>query len=326
VTALPVGFELLGTLWDDASLTGPAQWVVHQLIPADGLTMLYGIGKVGKSSLAAQLAIAVANGAPFLGRATSAGPVMWINLERSKRQMFARFATVSKRERLTKNPVLTFTGLWAEHAVHQLEAILKTLTLIPPRLVVIDSLGPFLQLEDENDNAEIIKRLTPLGSLAHGLEIAILVLFHDRKSEGAKGRAIRGGGAFLAVVDAAYQMRYDHDGGNANARRLECVGNYDELPTAINLRYHEGIHVVDEETRRAWLDKVLLVLPEEGNGSEGMVVSKIVERTTKDKKTVQRALGKLLEEGSVSRENGAGNKPDKWFKRGQILVGQKALI
>src|SRR5438093_2769123 len=154
MTALPAGFELLGALWDDASLTGPTQWVVHQLIPADGLTMLYGIGKIGKSSLAAQLAIGVANGKPFLGRAATAGPVVWLNLERSKKQMFARFATVSQRERRTLQPVLTFTGLWPEHAVYQLQTILKTLP-IPPRLVVIDSLAPFLQLEDENDNAEI---------------------------------------------------------------------------------------------------------------------------------------------------------------------------
>ena len=318
-------FEPLGALWDDPALSGPTLWTVDKLIPADGLTMLYGIGKVGKSSLAAQLAVAVANGTQFLGRATEAGPVIWLNLERSRKQMFSRFKTVSRDTRPRFHPILTFTGLWPDKAIATLESVLTTVKTIPPKLVVVDSLSPFLQLEDENDNAEITRRLAPLAAVAHGLGIAILVLFHDRKSEGAKGRAIRGGGAFLAVVDAAFHMRYDHDG-STNNRRLECVGNYDELPAALNLRYEAGVHVVDEETRRAWLDKVLLALPEAGNGTaEGMLVSKIVERTGSDKKTVQRALAKLREEGSVSREDGAGRHGDRWWRAGPVVVGQLPL-
>ena len=57
-------------------------WLLSDLLPADGLAMLAAAPKVGKSTLARCLAVAVAdpNRSEFLGRAVATGPVFHLAL------------------------------------------------------------------------------------------------------------------------------------------------------------------------------------------------------------------------------------------------------
>jgi Mrp family chromosome partitioning ATPase len=51
----------------------PENWLVDGLLPTGGLSVLVGKPKAGKSTLARALAVAVARGEPWLGRATFPG-------------------------------------------------------------------------------------------------------------------------------------------------------------------------------------------------------------------------------------------------------------
>src|SRR5439155_18507176 len=56
-------------------------WLVEGLLPLGGLSLLAAKPKVGKSTLARNLALAVARGEPFLDRAVRPGPVVYLALE-----------------------------------------------------------------------------------------------------------------------------------------------------------------------------------------------------------------------------------------------------
>src|SRR6266571_8362816 len=62
-------------------------WIVNELIPRPGVTMLIGPPKVGKSFLALDLAFKVSRGEPFMGRATKASKVLYLQLDTSEKIM-----------------------------------------------------------------------------------------------------------------------------------------------------------------------------------------------------------------------------------------------
>src|SRR5438128_2619117 len=59
----------------------PVVWVWHRFIASGRLTLLSAYAKVGKSTFAYQLAIAVAQGRPFLDLPTTQGPVLILAVE-----------------------------------------------------------------------------------------------------------------------------------------------------------------------------------------------------------------------------------------------------
>ena len=54
----------------------PTQWLVNNLVP-EGLMVLSGAPKIGKSFLSLELAVAVATKGSFLGHPTSTKRVFW---------------------------------------------------------------------------------------------------------------------------------------------------------------------------------------------------------------------------------------------------------
>lgn len=63
---------------------------------AEGLTLLCGAPKIGKSWFVLQMCAAVALGTPFLGRTTSPGPVLYLAYEDSGRRLQARLQTLGE--------------------------------------------------------------------------------------------------------------------------------------------------------------------------------------------------------------------------------------
>lgn len=74
----------------------PTEWLVDGLVPAEGITVLGGGVKEGKSYFAQNLALAVATGADFLGRKTKKTAVEYIELDHPNEADFrARFAVMA---------------------------------------------------------------------------------------------------------------------------------------------------------------------------------------------------------------------------------------
>ena len=61
----------------------PTRWLWDQTLPAAGASVLVSKPKIGKSTFAANLALAIARGLPFLGRNTQQSPVAYLSLDES---------------------------------------------------------------------------------------------------------------------------------------------------------------------------------------------------------------------------------------------------
>ena len=66
-------------------------WLLEGILPAGGLGLLAAKPKVGKSTLARCLALAVASGEPFLDRPTLKGAVIYLALEEKRSEVRAHF-------------------------------------------------------------------------------------------------------------------------------------------------------------------------------------------------------------------------------------------
>jgi len=66
-------------------------------------------------------------------------------------------------------------------------------------LVVLDTLGHFLPVDDENDAAKMMKALIPLNRITDA-GAALLINNHPRKSQGEEGLSTRGSGALAGFA------------------------------------------------------------------------------------------------------------------------------
>jgi hypothetical protein len=229
----------LDELLADSTLPTDVEWLVEGLIPRGGMTVVYGIGKGGKTTLLSHLAAAIVSGREFLDRSVREGPVLWLDLE--------QHVTLTRRKldeagaAGCSNPLHVYNG-----PAPRTDEVARELAKRGAVAVVIDSLSKYLCLKDENDAAEVTARLGPLLDLAHGANAAVIAIHHDRKSDGALGRNMRGSSAFLAAVDVAIGVK--REAGDEFRRRLDCVSRYDEVDEEISVRLTPSGYVSEQSS------------------------------------------------------------------------------
>src|SRR5438034_11554038 len=103
--------------------------------------------KVGKSTLAYALALAVAQGRPFLGHSTIGGPVLILAVEEHPRDAILRLQQFGHRD---NDPIHLHTGLLKSDEIPYVRSFVKKHGI---RLVILDTLATYWNIEDENDNA-----------------------------------------------------------------------------------------------------------------------------------------------------------------------------
>ncbi|MGI8578524.1 MAG: AAA family ATPase [Nocardioidaceae bacterium] len=156
------------------------------LIP-EGMSLLVGGPKIGKSWLAFDVALAVAAGGVVLGRVPvgSSRPVLMLALADGDRRLQDR-----ARELLNGDPIppslAYLTRIEPGHAVETVEAWLATLPADETPLVIIDTLGrvmpPALLGESSYQrDYRVASRLKRICDDHPGM--ALLVLHHDRKAQ-----------------------------------------------------------------------------------------------------------------------------------------------
>lgn len=175
----------IGSRWSAEDLMGATfpepKWAVPGLIP-EGVTLLAGAPKVGKSWLALGLAQAVASGGHALGRVpVDPGDCLYYALEDTPRRIQRRLAMVLEGAPVPGRLHFDF-GWQPDTAVADLETWLEDHG--GARLVVVDVLarvrGP--ALVGESAYGADYAALVPLKRLADLHHVAIVVVHHVRKA------------------------------------------------------------------------------------------------------------------------------------------------
>lgn len=307
---LPIGSEEPNRVFSFTALsdllTEPEEetaYIWDRVLPASGLSILAAKPKVGKSTLARNLAVAVARGEPFFGRDTARGAVLYLALEEKRAEIAAHF----RRMGAASESILVFAGAAPEDA---LDALTVAINEYSPALVIVDPLQRLVRLTDINEYAQVSNAMEPLVALARSSGAHILALHHLGKGDRAEGDAVLGSTALFASVDALLTMRQKND-----HRSLSSIQRYGE-----NL--HETIVVLDPETgittpggnmatvRLAEAKRAVM----EHLGNEELTEPDIKERVGGDQTLTAKALRALLIDTQIDRV-GAGKRNDPYKYR-----------
>jgi replicative DNA helicase len=152
----------------------PEDWFVEGLITT-GLTVLTGASKIGKSWAALQLVTALDQGGCFLGSLKCQKcDTLYLALEDTFKKM---------QKRMRKQGTGIFNGSRLEirrHTPADLRAFLKANAQF--RVVIIDTFQKMMGISDLTDYSQTVNGMSALKDIADSLNIAVIVIHHNRKT------------------------------------------------------------------------------------------------------------------------------------------------
>ncbi len=188
------------------------RWLVEALWSEQGVGIVGGEPKCGKSFLALDIAVAVAAGVPCLRHfrpagsgavllfaAEDAGHIVRTRLEGIAQAAGARFETLDIA-------VIDVPTLRLDHR-NDRQRLIETVERVRPSLLVLD---PLVRLHgiDENAVAEVAPILGFLRDIQRRFETAVLLVHHARKSGATRpGQALRGSSELHAWGDSNLYLR-----------------------------------------------------------------------------------------------------------------------
>lgn len=281
-------------------------WVWEPFLPEGGLVLLAAFMKVGKSAFAHAMAVAVAQGIPFLDFPTKQGGVLILAVEEHPRDVERRLRRFGMR---SEDSIHVHVGP-LDHSPKTLNTIRQFILDNGISLVVLDTLARYWGIRDENDNAQVREWVSPLLDLARETGAVVLLVHHERKTAGEDGRGIRGGSALFGLVDQALILDR-RQGGESTHRTLSAIGRYDETPREVVLALvgdaYRKLGTAEELNLEAAKAKVWEALSEEPRD-----VPALAKETGLKEKETRRALEALRDQ--VIRE-GKGRKGDPYTYR-----------
>ena len=188
-------------------------WLVEQLWADEAVGILGGEPKCGKSFLALQMGVAVASGAPCLGRfaVSRPGRVLVFPAEDAlhivRHRLDALCSTADLELANIDLQVITAPRLRLDLDADR-QALAETVAHHQPKLLVLD---PFVRLHrvDENASQQVAPLLAFLRELQRQHNLAVLVVHHARKGAAncRAGQALRGSSEFHAWGDSNLYLR-----------------------------------------------------------------------------------------------------------------------
>lgn len=185
------------TGWTHSELMGvnfpEPRCIIEGLLP-EGLTVLAGSAKIGKSWMALQMAQSVASGADFLGRPTLAGPVLYLALEDGARRLKSRLI----KQRADAGPsdlAIRYETDWPKLEHGGLIALQAAIEEMVPALVILDTFTRARDLSVQENAPEVSRAVETLQGMARSGGLALVVVHHHNK------------GASVGVRDALLNLR-----------------------------------------------------------------------------------------------------------------------
>ncbi len=220
--------DLLSSLmkWNDIlNLDVRTEYLLSKLIPKNSITLLFGRGGIGKTSLMMQIGRSIAGGLPFGDLQTIITPVYYVDFENPLAVLKERVEKIGESDNLyvwhisneIQPPKLDSTG-W------------ELYKQLPPGLIIFDTLRAS-HLSDENDSKPmslIMGRLKELREMG----FTILLLHHTPKGN---DNTFKGSTALLDLCDHVLGLEEvkDLDG---ESIEFDCQNLY-KLGTRMKTRY-----------------------------------------------------------------------------------------
>ncbi|MBQ3566499.1 MAG: AAA family ATPase [Oscillospiraceae bacterium] len=233
----------------------PIEYCVENLI-AEGLCILAGAPKIGKSWLSLDICLSIAKGNNVLGQNTKQGTALYLCLEDSMTRLQNRLYEITDEptEHLHFSIMADTIGNGLEMQIRKFKSAYQDL-----RIVVIDTLQKVRNCEDSNYGNDY-RDLTVIKNLADELKITIILVHHTRKCKdtdpfnmisGSTGLRGCSDGAFvLSVKDKqSYEASLYCEGRDIESR---------EIKLKFNSEQHRWICVADSITQPEKFDDEII--------------------------------------------------------------------
>lgn len=281
-------------------------WLIEGLLPSGGFSVITAKPKVGKSTLTKQMALNIARGEPFLGRAAMQGAVIYLALEDKRSEIRKHLRAMG----MTGNdPFYLYAGGAPLDAIKRITA---DITAIKPVLLVIDTLFRLIRLKDGNSYNEVTNALDPLIRLARDSGVSILAVHHSKKGESDVEDCLLGSTAIFGSVDTTILLkRYE------GYRTIQSRQRYgDDMPETV-LVFDKAIGTTDiggsktDQDIHSIENAILEFLEKQTEP----VDEKTIRAETAGKCTVKvKALRALVKEGKILRiGKGKSGNPFLYF-------------
>lgn len=175
-SAVPTDFKLLSFRDFMDQPDENVSYCVDGLLPDGGMSLLCGKPKAGKSTLAHQLALAVARGTSFLGRPCIQGKVILLSHEGHKSRVKHHFMSLGATG---DEPILVYCDVAPAEATKKLAGLLEQYP--DTKLVIIDTAQRFLRIKDLNDYVKADSAMEPLMKIARQTGTHIVLVHHSKK-------------------------------------------------------------------------------------------------------------------------------------------------
>ena len=225
----------------------PIEYCVDGLI-SQGLFILAGAPKVGKSWLALDMCLSIAKGEKVLGKETLCGHAVYLSLEDSLIRLQNRLYELTDEPSDNLNFAIMAESI-SNGLPEQIEYCRKRFDDL--KIVVIDTLQK-VRNESKSGYGTDYKELSVLKALADKLGIAIVLVHHTRKcSDGDPFNMISGSTGLSGCVDGSMVLIESKRG--SRKAKLYCVGRDIE---------NQEINVVFERSRWKVSDEIKNIEPD----------------------------------------------------------------
>ena len=275
-------------------------WIWDGILPDGGMSLLVAKPKVGKTTLAFNLAVAVSQGSDFLGHKTEQGPIIYLALEEKRGEIKKKLTAAG----ITDEPIRFHFGSAPIDAMAEVEPLLID---TKAKLLIIDVLQKFCRLRDLNDYAIVTNALEPLMAAARKQGCHILLTHHAGKADRPDGDDILGSTGLLGGVDTSIHIKK-----REKRRTFFTIQRYgdDTEETVIELREDGSLEAKGTRQEVEIEETKPLVSTALENG-ESLTIIDLYERVEKSKSLVSKAVAFLVDAKKIFR-SGSGKKNDPY--------------
>ena len=222
----------------------PLNFVVDTLL-SQGLHILAGSPKVGKSWLALWLAVSVAKGEPIWGMGTRRGTTLYLCLEDSTLRIQNRLFEITEDAPANVH-FCTESFILGRGLEEQLENFIAEHS--DTTLIIIDTLQMIRGTNYDNTYANDYRDLSALKKVADKHAIAILLIHHLRKefADDVFNR-ISGTTGISGAVDSSFTLIEDKRG--SGKAKIHCIGRDIEYREIELTRSADNIWELDSDSR-----------------------------------------------------------------------------
>jgi Bifunctional DNA primase/polymerase, N-terminal/AAA domain/Primase C terminal 1 (PriCT-1) len=285
----------------------PQAYRWHECLPTAGSAILVAPPKIGKTTLAANLGLAIARGVPFLGRATQQCAVAYAYLDGPAREIKDVFKGLGLKR---TDRVFISSGPAPNDYVKWIMAQVEESAV---KFIVLDTFQKFFRIDNINDYSEVVNKSAPMLDAAAAKDVHLLFLHHAGKGDRGDLDSAIGSTALRGQVQSYLHLKILPDSNRRIFRsdQRHGQGNFPEVQIGFDrLGWLEIKGSREDAEIQDAKPKVREVLESE----DGEMTEKQIRAATTGRGIiVSKAMREMLKAGEVERTGeGKKNRPFRY--------------